>query len=254
MFKIIQNKRYGAYPIFPLLQALQSIIIDLARDGTPLILSDITGSEDASGDVDFKDIHSVSKTLEGEEEEIDRGYNVSLPHNKIPNALSQLAKKMASHAMPVGEDFQPEAAIFNYIRSGDKLGGHLDDMKVDWSKPIGSPDEPLPMFLCTGMIVLMLGEAREHFHGVPQMFSDAEHAEMGSLEKQFRLVSYLQDAQPESTRKTLAFTPYDLQQLDDPEDKRLKNRWDSLKADKSKLLSPKSTYPEEGVRQVQSQD
>ncbi|GJX94102.1 hypothetical protein Tco_0348688 [Tanacetum coccineum] len=72
-------------------------------DGTPLILSDITGSEDASGDMDFKeeillhvennmwndvcvisqmqqtlkmplgrsmDIHSVSKTLEGEEEEI----------------------------------------------------------------------------------------------------------------------------------------------------------------------------------------
>ncbi|GJU49685.1 hypothetical protein Tco_1219240 [Tanacetum coccineum] len=33
-------------------------------------------------------------------------------------------------------------------------------------------------------------------------------------------------------------TPYDLQQLEDPEDKRLKNRRDSLKADKSKLLSP----------------
>ncbi|GJZ89602.1 oxoglutarate/iron-dependent dioxygenase [Tanacetum coccineum] len=113
-----------------------------------------------------------------------RGYNVSLPHNKIPDVLSQLTKKMAALEMLVGEDFQSEAAIVNYFRLGDKLGGHLDDMKVDWSKPIGaklffylegSPDEPLAMFLCTGMIVLMSGEAKEHFH---------EHAEMGSLEKQ----------------------------------------------------------------------
>ncbi|GJY33934.1 putative reverse transcriptase domain-containing protein [Tanacetum coccineum] len=257
MFKIIQNKRYGAYPIFPLLQALQSIIIDLAKiggDGTPLILSDITGSEDASGDVDFKvftlivyrcfttktkdkredifegyhemntpelqrlnkeeillhvenniwnDVCVISQMqqtlkmplgsflvlfgittvlidvnaaqsklvlLENFKEDYSeclrllRGYNVSLPHKKIPNALSQLAKKMASHAMPVGEDFQPEAAVFNYIRSGDMLGGHLDDMEVDWSKPIGFLIEPQAMFLCTGMIVLMLGEAKEHFH------------------------------------------------------------------------------------------
>ncbi|GJW89919.1 hypothetical protein Tco_0167472 [Tanacetum coccineum] len=35
-----------------------------------------------------------------------------------------------------------------------------------------------------------------------------------------------------------SLSPYDLQQLEDPKDKRLKNRRDSLKADKSKLLSP----------------
>ncbi|PWA46460.1 Oxoglutarate/iron-dependent dioxygenase [Artemisia annua] len=128
-----------------------------------------------------------------------RGYNVSLPHNKIPDALSQLAKKMAAPAMPVGEDFQPEAAIVNYFGPGDMLGGHLDDMEVDWSKPIVSMslgckaifllggksrnDEPLAMFLRSGDIVLMSGEARERFHGVPRIFTDAEHAEIGSLEK-----------------------------------------------------------------------
>lgn len=68
--------------------------------------------------------------------------------------------------MPPGEEFQPEAAIVNYFSSGagrtlayvssvvlplplkanfyifllpgDMLGGHLDDMEKDWSKPIVS--------------------------------------------------------------------------------------------------------------------
>ncbi|KAL7202673.1 hypothetical protein ACSBR1_034194 [Camellia fascicularis] len=67
-----------------------------------------------------------------------RNYNVSLPHNKIPDALCQLAKKMAAPAMPSGEEFRPEAAIVNYFELGDTLGGHLDDMEADWTKPIVS--------------------------------------------------------------------------------------------------------------------
>ncbi|GKB95093.1 alpha-ketoglutarate-dependent dioxygenase AlkB [Tanacetum coccineum] len=63
----------------------------------------------------------------------------------------------------------------------DMLGGHLDDMEVDWSKPIVSmslgckaifllggksrTDEPLAMFLCSGNIVLLSGEAMKRFHG-----------------------------------------------------------------------------------------
>ncbi|PPS10522.1 hypothetical protein GOBAR_AA10105 [Gossypium barbadense] len=155
-----------------------------------------------------------------------RNYAVSLPHNKIPNALCQLAKRMAEPAMPIGEEFWPEAAIVNYFGSGDTLGGHLDDMEADWSKPIVSmrnyavslphnkipnalcrlakrmaepampigeefrpeaaivnyfgsfgckaifllggksrQDEPLAMFLRSGDVVLMAGEARECFHG-----------------------------------------------------------------------------------------
>ncbi|GAB4845185.1 hypothetical protein Ancab_038593 [Ancistrocladus abbreviatus] len=127
-----------------------------------------------------------------------RNYNVSLPHNKIPEALCQLAKKMTAPAMPVGEEFQPEAAIVNYFGLGDMLGGHLDDMEADWSKPIVSlslgckaifllggktrQDEPLAMFLRSGDIVLMAGEARECFHGVPRIFTDDSHAEIAPLE------------------------------------------------------------------------
>ncbi|KAL4573806.1 hypothetical protein LXL04_020624 [Taraxacum kok-saghyz] len=130
-----------------------------------------------------------------------RSYNVSLPHNEIPDALCQVAKKMAALAMPIGQEFQPEAAIVNYFASGDMLGGHLDDMEVDWSKPIVSMslgckaiflvggksrnDEPMAMFLRSGDIVLMGGEARERFHGIPRIFTDTENAEIGDLEKQF---------------------------------------------------------------------
>ncbi|KAL6541297.1 hypothetical protein OROHE_011005 [Orobanche hederae] len=44
-------------------------------------------------------------------------------------------------------------------------------------------DEPLAMFLRSSDIVLMSGEARYRFHDMPQIFTDAEYAEIGSLEK-----------------------------------------------------------------------
>ncbi|CAA0812661.1 Alpha-ketoglutarate-dependent dioxygenase alkB [Striga hermonthica] len=130
-----------------------------------------------------------------------RSYNVSLPHREIPDALCQLAKKMAGPAMPHGVEFHPEAAIVNYFGLGDMLGGHLDDMEKDWSKPIVSmslgckaifllggksrDDKPIAMFLRSGDVVLMAGEARECFHGVPRIFTDAENAEISDLESQF---------------------------------------------------------------------
>lgn len=58
-----------------------------------------------------------------------RSYNVSLPHNKIPDTLCELGKKLAAPAMPRGEDFQPEAAIVNYfglgtVRCAFRSSGH----------------------------------------------------------------------------------------------------------------------------------
>lgn len=130
-----------------------------------------------------------------------RDYDVFLPHNKIPDRLCQLAKRMAATAMPAGEEFQPEAAIVNYFGSGDTLGGHLDDMEADWSKPIVSMslgckaifllggkcrrDLPLAMFLRSGDVVLMAGEARECFHGIPRIFAEKEKSEIAHLELQF---------------------------------------------------------------------
>ncbi|CDY34828.1 BnaA09g47540D [Brassica napus] len=129
-----------------------------------------------------------------------RNYDVSLPHNNIPDALCQLAKKHAAIAMPAGEEFRPEGAIVNYFGLGDTLGGHLDDMEADWSKPIVSmslgckaifllggkskEDPPHAMYLRSGDVVLMAGEARECFHGVPRIFIDEENADIGALESE----------------------------------------------------------------------
>ncbi|EOA38150.1 hypothetical protein CARUB_v10009622mg [Capsella rubella] len=129
-----------------------------------------------------------------------RNYDVALPHNDIPDALCQLAKKHAAIAMPAGEEFRPEGAIVNYFGLGDTLGGHLDDMEADWSKPIVSmslgckaifllggkskEDPPHAMYLRSGDVVLMAGDARECYHGVPRIFTDEENAEIGVLESE----------------------------------------------------------------------
>ncbi|CAN1313509.1 Alpha-ketoglutarate-dependent dioxygenase alkB [Linum perenne] len=138
-----------------------------------------------------------------------RNYNVSLPHKKIPEELCELARKLAAPAMLKGDEFRPEAAIVNYFGLGDTLGGHLDDMEEDWSKPIVSmslgckaifllggksrDDPPLAMFLRSGDVVLMAGEARECFHGVPRIFIDEENAEIASLETHLAEETHLLD-------------------------------------------------------------
>ncbi|KAJ6815381.1 alpha-ketoglutarate-dependent dioxygenase alkB isoform X2 [Iris pallida] len=112
-----------------------------------------------------------------------------------------MAKKMAVPAMPLGEEFQPEASIVNYFGPSDMLGGHLDDMEADWSKPIVSislgckaifllggksrEDSPTAMFLRSGDIVLMAGQARECFHGIPRIFTDQDQVEVSSLSQEF---------------------------------------------------------------------
>ncbi|KAM0852647.1 hypothetical protein ACQ4PT_051649 [Festuca glaucescens] len=129
-----------------------------------------------------------------------RNYDVSLPHNSILDALATLAKKMAIPAMPSGVEFSPEAAIVNYYGPSDMLGGHVDDMEADWTKPIVSislgckcifllggktrDEVPRAMFLRSGDIVLMAGEARERFHGVPRIFTEIDQQEISGLVSQ----------------------------------------------------------------------
>ncbi|KAJ0972533.1 hypothetical protein J5N97_020492, partial [Dioscorea zingiberensis] len=101
----------------------------------------------------------------------------------------------------VGDEFGRKAAIVNYFGPSDMLGGHLDDMEADWSKPIVSislgckaifllggksrEDLPIAMFLRSGDIVLMSGQARECFHGIPRIFTDEESADVSALLSQF---------------------------------------------------------------------
>ncbi|RCV38187.1 hypothetical protein SEVIR_8G128700v4 [Setaria viridis] len=145
-----------------------------------------------------------------------RNYDVSLPHNKISDPLASLAKNMAIPAMPSGEEFKPEAAIVNYYGPSDMLGGHVDDMEADWTKPIVSislgckcifllggktrDEVPTAMFLRSGDIVLMAGEARERFHGVPRIFTESDQQEISAVVSQLSgeedcfILDYIKDS------------------------------------------------------------
>ncbi|KAJ8451517.1 hypothetical protein Cgig2_018151 [Carnegiea gigantea] len=145
-----------------------------------------------------------------------RNYDVSLPHNKIPEELCRLSKKLAVPAMPIGEVFRPEAAIVNYFGLGIKsfilyipslylcaalifipisckldgpLSFSLGCKAIFLLGGKSRDDEPLAMFLRSGDAVLMAGEARECFHGVPRIFTDEEHSEIAALEKQLSVSS-----------------------------------------------------------------
>ena len=83
-------------------------------------------------------------------------------------------------------DMRAEAAIINYYpHTKCMMGGHLDDAEEAMEKPIVSASfgntvifliggrtrdvEPTAMYIRSGDIVLMAGEARYCYHGVPKM-------------------------------------------------------------------------------------
>ncbi|KAG6547394.1 hypothetical protein Mapa_010842 [Marchantia paleacea] len=122
-----------------------------------------------------------------------KAYNTSIPYEKLPQKLSELAARLATPAMG-GSEFKAEAAIVNYYGPDDMLGGHVDDMEADWSKPIVSislgckaifllggesrDQTPTAMFLRSGDVVLMSGAARTCFHGVPRIFIEDDNSDL----------------------------------------------------------------------------
>ncbi|KAL3699600.1 hypothetical protein R1sor_017622 [Riccia sorocarpa] len=122
-----------------------------------------------------------------------KAYNTSLQYKKLPSKLSELAARLAIPATD-GSEFKAEAAIVNYYRADDMLGGHVDDMEADWSKPIVSislgckaifllggetrEEPPVAMFLRSGDVVLMSGPARKCFHGVPRIFVEDDNSDL----------------------------------------------------------------------------
>lgn len=117
-----------------------------------------------------------------------RAYDSSLPHAPFPEYLANLAEKLAAPALEEGSQFSAEAAIVNFYHEGDTLGGHVDDMENDWTKPIVSISlgcdaifllggetkavDPLPLLLRSGDVVLMAGPCRRCFHGVPRVLTE----------------------------------------------------------------------------------
>eukprot|EP00249_Psilotum_nudum_P005937 c19337_g1_i2 orf=302-1516(+) len=122
-----------------------------------------------------------------------RAYDLSLPYTRLSSKLSELASRLAKPALTCGS-FCAEAAIINYFGPDDMLGGHVDDMELDWTKPIVSislgckalfllggqsrDDPPTAMFLRSGDVLLMAGPARSCFHGVPRIFVQPEESEL----------------------------------------------------------------------------
>ena len=145
-----------------------------------------------------------------------RAYDTRTEHLPLPAVLQQAAELFAaaaaalcdhsggSEAAAVGvsssssdgggghkgidSKYQPDAAIVNYYREGDTLGGHKDDVEAHMTLPIvsislGCPavfliggeskeEEPLAMILRSGDVVVLAGEARRCFHGVPRILSE----------------------------------------------------------------------------------
>ncbi|EFJ17881.1 hypothetical protein SELMODRAFT_113969 [Selaginella moellendorffii] len=146
-----------------------------------------------------------------------RAYDISIPYRSFPPALSELATKLASPAMN-GDQFRAEAAIVNFFGPDDMLGGHIDDMEADWSKPIVSislgckaifllggetrDDPPVAMFLRSGDCVLMAGPSRRCFHGVPRIFTGCKESDlpdfsalaMGEIKENVAILDYIQQS------------------------------------------------------------
>lgn len=113
----------------------------------------------------------------------------------LPLELECLAKDLLNKASANVAGFRPEAALVNFYRPGDTLCGHIDDAEADMGQPLVSvslgctavflmggytrDEEPTPILLRGGDAVVLMGEARKCYHGVPRVFgrdfSDSKH-------------------------------------------------------------------------------
>jgi alkylated DNA repair protein alkB family protein 1 len=90
-------------------------------------------------------------------------------------------------ATKIDYEFVPEASIVNFYPLNSSMGGHLDDAEHDLTKPIVSISlgrssiflmggrqktaDPIPILARSGDIVIMSGESRYCYHGVPCIIS-----------------------------------------------------------------------------------
>ena len=87
--------------------------------------------------------------------------------------------------------FDGQVGLANFYAPGDTLNGHVDDAEMNLSKPIASLSLGLPaifllgqkskalkpvtaLIVRSGDAIVLSGESRTMFHGVPRVFSDGE--------------------------------------------------------------------------------
>lgn len=126
-----------------------------------------------------------------------RVYQHDAPHLPLPEDLVNIACTFAAAAHAAlgttqhasgAPRYQPDAALINYYRPGDTLGGHRDDVEFDQRQPIvsislgcsavfliGGETRDVPphaLLLRSGDVVVLTGLARRCFHGVPRVLDD----------------------------------------------------------------------------------
>ena len=105
--------------------------------------------------------------------------------------------------------FDGQVGLANFYAPGDTLNGHVDDAEMNLSKPIASLSLGLPaifllgqkskalkpvtaLIVRSGDAIVLSGESRTMFHGVPRVFSDGET--LMSSSKTFRFPEALESA------------------------------------------------------------
>jgi len=111
-----------------------------------------------------------------------RSYEKNL-HSLFPSDLSTLCSNIAKH---VGLSLHSEAAIVNYYPLGTCMSGHIDDAELTMDEPIVSvslgrsaifligtrykTETPIPILVRSGDAIVMSGESRYCYHGVPYIY------------------------------------------------------------------------------------
>lgn len=111
-----------------------------------------------------------------------RSYERNL-HSAFPIDLSTLCSNIAKY---VGLSLHPEAAIINYYPLGTCMSGHVDDAELNMDEPIVSvslgrsaifligtrskTETPIPILVRSGDAIVMSGESRYCYHGVPYIY------------------------------------------------------------------------------------
>lgn len=150
---------------------------------------DLWAAAVAEGD-GFKRFHKLRWSCLGYHYDwTNRKYEKSLK-SAFPEELATLSRALAAL---VGMDLSAEAAICNYYPQGSYMSGHVDDAEHNMSEPIVSvslgrsalfllggrtrAEQPIPIRVRSGDVLVMGGESRYSFHGVPYVFSREEDEE-----------------------------------------------------------------------------
>lgn len=87
------------------------------------------------------------------------------------------------------QNYKPEAGVVNFYQYRDSLTAHIDQSEVDSVRPLISislgesciflaggttrDQKPIPFLLRSGDVIVMAGESRRVFHGVPRIIEQS---------------------------------------------------------------------------------